>query len=54
MFEKIVEKDKREYRFYTTPKAGLIISRVYAAVDKWNGILQQDMTGEEIGAAKKW
>ncbi|MEA5003174.1 MAG: MarR family transcriptional regulator [Christensenella sp.] len=46
-------EDKRKCRFYTTPKAKPINNKVYAAVDRWNDILQQGMTQEEVALTKK-
>ncbi len=46
-------EDKRKCRFYTTPKARSSINKVHTAVDRWNHILQQGLTKEEIDLTQK-
>ncbi len=46
-------EDKRKCRFYTTEQAEPIVKKVCDAVEKWNRVLQRDLTQEEIAAAKK-
>lgn len=45
--------DKRKCRFYTTGQAEPIVKKVCGAVEKWNRILQRDMSQKEIEAAEK-
>ncbi len=41
------QKDRRINRFYPTEKTQPIVDKIYAGVEKWNGILKKGMTQQE-------
>lgn len=46
-------QDRRMRRLYTTPTAEPIVQKVFAARERWNGILTRGMCQEEIEQADK-
>ena len=46
-------EDKRASRLYTTKKAEPIIERIYESAHKWNQVLTQDMSKDEMLKAEQ-